>query len=148
MHIVPDNFIQRWITKRPNFGQYLIKYNTSWNTIYQKYYNYLINTWSSGRPPSGCQWWGSSCWCLWWSTSWSNQDHFEDDDDDEEEEDVDVCGDQLPDQTKITLRMIGIFKIPAGRLREDKLSHDPPVENASWIVFLIWFTYNVGELSV
>ena len=56
------------------------------------------------------------------------------DDDDREEEDaddVDVCGDQLPDQTKITLRMIGIFKIPAGRLREDKLPHDPPVENAS-----------------
>ena len=49
----------------------------------------------------------------------------------DEEVAVDVCGDQLPDQTKITLRMIGIFKIPAGRLREDKLPHDPPVENAS-----------------
>ena len=53
-----------------------------------------------------------------------------DDDEEEEEEDdedVDVCG----DQTLITLKMIGICKIPAGRLREDKLPHDPPVENAS-----------------
>ena len=49
----------------------------------------------------------------------------------DEEVAVNVRGDQLPDQTKITLRMIRIFKIPAGRLREDKLSHDPPVENAS-----------------
>ena len=49
----------------------------------------------------------------------------------DEEVAVNVRGDQLPDQTKITVRMIGIFKIPAGRLREDKLPHDPPVENAS-----------------
>ena len=49
----------------------------------------------------------------------------------DEEVAVNVRGDQLPDQTKITLRMIGIFKIPAGRLREDKLPRDPPVENAS-----------------
>ena len=49
----------------------------------------------------------------------------------DEEVAVNVRGDQLPNQTKITLRMIGIFKIPAGRLREDKLPHDPPVENAS-----------------
>ena len=34
----------------------------------------------------------------------------------DEEVAVNVRGDQLPDQTKITLRMIGIFKIPAGRL--------------------------------
>ena len=60
----------------------------------------------------------------------------------DEEVAVDVCGDQLPDQTKITVRMIGIFKIPAGRLREDKLPHDPPVENASWIVFyLVYVQY-------
>ena len=60
-----------------------------------------------------------------------DDDDDEDDGEEEDADDVDVCGDQLPDQTKITLRMIGIFKIPAGRLREDKLPHDPPVENAS-----------------